>query len=322
MSADNSNERSAQIVTLTLSPALDLATTVDVVAPTHKLRCRTPRFDPGGGGINVARVARLLGATVMTVAPLGGGNGDEVERFLVDEGVPLRRIDVAAPTRQSFSVFEESTGDQYRFVVPGHGLTAEEIHRCVDAVVEEGRAARCVVISGSLPEGTVPDFMMTIASGVAPTPVVIDVSGVALAQALASGARVVKPSANELSTVVGRALVTERDILEAATDVLNNSTVEALVVSIGPGGAFLLERNRPPVRFRAPTVRVVSAVGAGDSMVAGIAVAISEDHDLIEATRRGIAAGTATVLTEGTRLCRSEDIAHLLPMVTVDDVLD
>jgi 6-phosphofructokinase 2 len=299
-----------------------LATTVDVVAPTHKLRCHTPRVDPGGGGINVARVARLLGATVMAVAPLGGGNGDEVERFLLDEGVPIRRIDVVSPTRQSFSVFEESTGDQYRFVVPGLGLTDDEIHRCIDAVIEEGRSARCVVISGSLPEGTVPDFMTTIVSGVAPTPVVIDVSGFALAQALASGAHVVKPSASELSTVVGRDLVTERDILDAASTTLNESSVDALVVSIGPGGAFLLQRTQPPMRFRAPTVRVVSAVGAGDSMVAGIAVAISEGQDLIEATRRGIAAGTATVLTDGTRLCRADDYAHLLSMVTMDGRVD
>lgn len=307
-----------RIVTLTLNPALDVATTVDTVAPTHKLRCAPPRFDPGGGGINVARVARRLGADVVAVAPLGGANGDEVERFMAGEAVPMRRVVVEQPTRQSFSVFEESTGDQYRFVVPGSPLSDGDMGRCIDAVIDEARNAGCVVISGSLPAGASPNFMSVVVAGVAPTPVVIDVSGDALAEALSSGAHVVKPSASELSAVVGKELATERDVLDNAGLVLNDSNAHALVVSIGPGGAFLLERGQPPVRLRAPTVRVASAVGAGDSMVAGISVGVSRGSDLVGATRLGIAAGTATVLTDGTGLCRAEDVDRLLSMVTVD----
>lgn len=318
MGSDGERHEPARLVTLTLSPALDVATTVDQVVPTHKLRCQSPRFDPGGGGINVARVAKRLGVSVCAVAPLGGGIGDEVERFLVEEGVPVRRVDVAATTRQSFSVVEASTRDQYRFVVPALALSTDETRRCIEAVVEEGSSAHCVVISGSLPDGMSPDFMSEIVVGIAPIPVVIDVSGEALGQALTSGAKVVKPSAKELSAVAGRELYTEHEILDAAIAVLRDSTVGALVVSIGPGGAFLLVRDQAPMRFRAPTVRVASTIGAGDSMVAGIAVAMCDQRDLVEATRLGIAAGTATVLTEGTALCTPEDVARLLPMVTVD----
>jgi 6-phosphofructokinase 2 len=47
----------SQILTLTMNPALDIATATETVIPGHKLRCGEPRYDPGGGGINVARAA-------------------------------------------------------------------------------------------------------------------------------------------------------------------------------------------------------------------------------------------------------------------------
>ncbi len=72
----------AQIVTLTMNPALDITTSVDVVRPTEKLRCETPRYDPGGGGINVARIAHVLGGSVSAVFPAGGPTGGLITTLL------------------------------------------------------------------------------------------------------------------------------------------------------------------------------------------------------------------------------------------------
>jgi 6-phosphofructokinase 2 len=310
---------SGRIVTLTLSPALDATTSVEVVRPTHKMRCAAPSHDPGGGGINVARVAVRLGGDVVAVAPLGGATGDQVAILLADEHVVLHRVPTSMPTRQSFTVDERVSGNQFRFVMPAPPLASAVIDQCIEALVAAAGGAGCVVVSGSVPEGTPLDLVSRIVRRVHPVPVVVDTSGPALVAALEADAALVKPSATELSIVVGRPLDTERDVEHAACEVVAGGRARAVLVSIGAGGAFLVERgSERPVRFRAPAVRVVSAVGAGDSMIAGLAVGLCRGDDLHTAVRLGIAAGTATVLTAGTHLCDARDVDDLVDLVSVD----
>ena len=154
--------RRAQIVTLTMNPALDLTTSVDVVRPTDKLRCETTRYDPGGGGINVARVARVLGASASAIFPAGGGTGDVVMSLLNDAGVPFQHVAVNAATRENFTVNETSTGRQYRFVLPGPRLTFTEQTRCLDRLGFSAGSAQFVVASGSLPPGAAPDLYQRV----------------------------------------------------------------------------------------------------------------------------------------------------------------
>lgn len=308
---------SAAVVTLTFSPALDVATSVPVVTPSRKLRCGPPRSEPGGGGVNVARVAQRLGISATAVAPLGGDQGRRVAEELAVEGVAVRPVDSDLPIRQSFSVTEESTGRQFRFVLPPIALASPVADGCVAATCELGKDAGCVVVSGSIDIADVADALRTVVETVSPTPVIIDTSGAALDVALDSGAALVKPSARELSAVVGRPLDTEVDVACAAVETAQERNVGAVLVSIGSGGAVLARRAKPPVRFRAPTVQVRSTVGAGDSLVGGIAASLCRGADLIDAIRVGIASGTATVLTDGTELCDAEVVAELLPLVTV-----
>jgi 6-phosphofructokinase 2 len=310
---------SGRVVTLTFSPALDVATSVDVVTPARKLRCEAPRQEPGGGGLNVARVVQRLGTDAVAVAPLGGDRGRMVAEQLTDEGITVEQIVVDHTIRQSFAVTEESTGHQYRFVLPPVRLDPDAADRCVNATCDLASTASCVVVSGSIDLPDVGEVLSNIVEIVRPIPVLIDTSGDALDAALRSGAALVKPSARELADLVGRSLDTEGDITAAATEVIEQSTVGALLVSIGSGGAVLVRPGLPPVRFRAPTVRVQSTIGAGDSLVAGIATGFANEHGLVDAIRLGIAAGTATVMTEGTELCNPAVVDELLPLVAVDD---
>lgn len=308
----------ATIVTLTFSPALDVSTSVDLVAPARKLRCRPPRHEPGGGGINVARVAHRLDVEAVAVAPLGGERGDLLVDQLATEGVAVERVVVDDPVRESFSVTDDSTGLQYRFVLPPVALAVDDVERCVTTTCDLGSNAGCVVVSGSIDISNVGDALRTIVETVAPTPVIVDTSGEALDASFHSGAALVKPSARELADLVGRPLDTEDDITAAAQEVVERSNVGALLVSIGAGGAVLACPGRDPRRFRAPTVRVRSTIGAGDSLVAGIATGLARGDELGAAIRLGIAAGTATVMSDGTGLCDPSIVRSLLPLV-VDD---
>ena len=126
--------RLAAIATLTLNPALDLTTATDRVRHTHKVRCGEPRFDPGGGGINVARVVKILGGDPVAVYPAGGAIGEMLAQSLEDIGLAQLVIPIAGSTRESFTVNGTSTGKQFRFILPGPPVSVAEQQVCLAAL--------------------------------------------------------------------------------------------------------------------------------------------------------------------------------------------
>ncbi len=306
------------IITLTLNPAVDVSSSVESVAPTQKLRCATPRFEPGGGGVNVARVCHRRGLTVTCVVTSGGTTGQRLHQLLDAEGLATVAVPVAEETRQSVAVYETSTGHEYRFVFPGPLLSSPELDRCIADVIALAPGASCLVVSGSPPGNGDGGLVRRLAASLPDTKIIVDTSGEALRDALDAGCYLAKPSARELAGLVGRKLTTEFDIAEAAETVMQASKVKHLVVSLGPGGAVALSDDGGRWRLRAPAVDVQSATGAGDSMVAGFAIGIHQGLSFPDTLRLGVAFGTAAVLTSGSRLCESDDVDRLLPMVTTD----
>src|SRR3989344_325449 len=159
------------LITLTLNPALDLATTTDHVAPTHKLRCGPVQRFAGGGGINVARVLHRLGADVCAWALVGGAAGTQVRQLLAAEGVPTLLQPISGDTRENFSVVETTTSQEFRFVLPGPTLQPAEWQACLDALATHTPPPRWLIASGSLPPGTPDDFYAQ------PTPAVSGLRG-------------------------------------------------------------------------------------------------------------------------------------------------
>jgi 6-phosphofructokinase 2 len=304
-----------QIVTLTMNPALDITTSVDVVRPTDKMRCQTTRYDPGGGGINVARVANVLGASVSAVFTAGGPAGALVASLVADEGVPCQQVDIAAPTRESFTVNENSSGKQYRFVLPGPRLSAAEQSRCLRRLRAQAESADLVVASGSLPPGVPPDYYQRVADICqdADSRLVLDTSGGGL-QHIASGVHLLKASVRELGERVGRLLATESEQLAAARSLVENGCAQVVLVSLGSRGALLATRHVSQ-RFSAISVRGGgSGVGAGDAMVGAITTGLSRGWPLVKSVRLGIAAGAAMSMTPGTEVCSRADIEKLFAL--------
>jgi 6-phosphofructokinase 2 len=305
-------------VTLTLNPALDVSSSVEAMAHTHKLRCTEPIIEPGGGGINVARVCQQRGVPITCVVAAGGPNGLRLTELLSDQGLSVRPISLAAETRQNLAVHEDSTGEQYRFVFPGPALSGSELGQCLEQVALAAESATCVVISGSPPANGDGGIVARIVEATPHAKVIVDTVGSALRDALQSGCYLAKPSARELASLVGRELPTEADIASAAEALMATSNLEHLVVSLGAGGVFAVSTDGTRHRVRAPAVDVRSAIGAGDAMVAGLAIGTHEGLPFRECLMLGIAFGTAAVLTPGSQLCEPGDVERLLPMVMCD----
>ena len=303
------------IVTLTMNPALDITTRVHQIRPTDKLRCQGARHDPGGGGINVARIAHVLGAKVAAVFPAGGPTGQVVVDLLAEEHVPSHRVNIAGRTRESFTVDEEVSGQQYRFVLPGPRMTFAERARCIDELRRVAASARYVVVSGSLPPGVPDDFYRRVAEvcGDLGARLILDASGSALQQ-ITAGVFLLKPSIRELRECVGAELTTEAEQVAAAQEMIQRGYAEVIVVSVGDRGALLVTSGQAQ-RIPAIRVRSGSGVGAGDAMVAAITVGLARGWTLSKSVRLGVAAGAAMMMTPGTAVCRRSDVERFFELV-------
>ena len=299
------------IASLSLNPALDLATSTAKVVHTHKLRCAAPRLDPGGGGINVARVIQRLGGEAVALFTAGGHTGATLLELVRALGILHQPIPIAGVTRESLTVEESGSGVQYRFVMPGPAVTPPEQARCLEALSQLRPRPSCLVATGSLPPGVSSDFYATMAARARELGIrtILDTSGRAL-QASYAGLYLIKPSLSELESMLGARLPRAADRLAAAREILARGFCEIVVLSMGGEGALWATASEheflPPI-----PVKPRSAVGAGDSMVAAIALALSREMPLPQAVRFGMAAGAAAVMTPGTELCRREDVERL-----------
>jgi len=310
---------SPQVVTLTVNPAIDIAASVDRVVPLHKLRCTSVRRDPGGGGINVARVVRRLGADVLAIYPAGGSLGQLLRRLLDGEDVRSAVVDVSHETREDFTVTEAHFGQHYRFALPGAPLTENEWGACLDTLSAMTGAPGFVVGSGSLPPGVPEDFYARLADVAASKTarMVLDTGGRPLAAALQHGVYLVKPNMRELQELVQRELCNAADWLKAARSLIERGSAEVVALTLGHQGALLVTADTA-VRARAPDVRPVSAVGAGDSFLGAMVWGLASGADVVQAFRYGVAAGSAAVLNSGTELSRPEDVGRLYDEVQME----
>jgi 6-phosphofructokinase 2 len=311
----------AEIITLTPNPAIDISTSVDRIVPMRKLRCAPQRRDPGGGGVNVARVVKRFGGDVEAILPVGGFTGQLLRRLINDEEIPHRVIEVEAETREDFSVSELSTAQQYRFVLPGLPLCEAEWRECLKALAGTEPRPKFVVGSGSLPPGVPNDFYAQAAAIARKlgAKFIIDTSGAPLAIAMEHGVYMIKPNLREMRDLVGVELLNQNDWIIAARAYINAGKVEVVALSLGHLGALLVTRDQA-LRSQALPIKPVSAVGAGDSFLGAMIFSLAKGKSLTDAFRLGMAAGSSALINEGTELCRPADAYRLYATATIESV--
>jgi 6-phosphofructokinase 2 len=300
------------VLTLTLNPSLDVTTSVDEVRHRDKLRCTSPKTDPGGGGINVARVITRLGGATKAIVTAGGPNGRTLEELLAEEGIAAEAVHISGLTRQSLTVFERSTHEQYRFVMPGPDLDAKAWQQCLDQVAGALAEVDYLVASGSLPLGVPTDAYARIARIARERGVrmILDTSGEALAAAMEEPVYLIKPNVRELRALVGDKSLDENGLVSFAKELVSAGKCEIVALTLGERGAVLVARDQV-VSIAPPPIEVQSAVGAGDSFVGALTLALVQGNDLGQTLRYGVAAGTAALLTHGTELCWRKDVDRL-----------
>lgn len=300
------------IATVTMNPTVDLSYEVNKVIPTRKIRGVSERIDPGGGGINVARVFTRLGGRATCYYVSGGASGTTLDGLLGALPFSCFPMRIAGNSRIGVNIFELETDLEYRFLPPGPEVTEHEWAAALHKLEEI--EADYIVASGSLPRGMPADFYARITrladrKGIR---MVLDTSGAPLREGLA-GAPVhfVKPNLREFQELVGRELAGKDQVIEAAREYVTSGRTEMIVVTMDVEGAVLVTKDDESF-LPAMKVPAKSAIGAGDSFIAGMLYRLAEGDTAREAFRYGMAAGSAAMLTVGTELAQPADIERLL----------
>lgn len=306
----------ADILTITLNPTVDFSTSAKRVRAGHKVRCDAPMRDPGGGGVNVARAIRLLGGEARAFAAVGGHMGRILLGLLEQEGVQVHPFEVEGETRESMAVIERQSCKQYRFVMPGPRWDATQVDAALAQVCTVIPKDGYVVLSGSNPPGVPDDFPARLRREMADSGarLIVDTSTKALrllANTPTDPPYLLRMDRSEAEELAGSPLETVAELAEFATILVARGVAQVIVMALGPKGSVLVTGDQS-WHAAAAEVPVRSKVGAGDSFVGALTLALARGEPPQSALQKGTAAASAAVMTDATRLCLRSDVEGLV----------
>jgi 1-phosphofructokinase len=292
------------VVTVTPNPSLDRTMEVDALDRGEVLRARAVHLDPGGKGVNVSRALVANGHPSRAVVPLGGFEGEQLALLLRGLGIEVAPVRIADSIRSNVTVVEPD-GAVTKLNAPGPSLSDAELAALLDRTVAASGGAGWVAGCGALPPGAPNGLYGRLVSAVrrAGVRVAVDTSGAALEQVLAAGPDLLKPNEAELAEVVGTKLKTLGDVVVAA-DKLRTHGVRAVLASLGPNGAILVN-DAGAIHGEDGVVVPRSTVGAGDALLAGF---LAAGGDGPKAVAEGVAWGAAACVLPGTAMPGPADL--------------
>lgn len=301
-----------------LNPSFDKTVEVDALTLGEVNRIRSVRVDMGGKGVNVAVVARRLGLDALCIGCMGEQGAQHFTRLMDEEGLPHRFLTVPGAVRTNLKVVSRDGKGVTELNEPGAPLSGKAMEDFFALAKEEAARSEYVVLTGSLPPGCPDNTYGELIRAMGGTRCILDAGGPVLRLGAEAGPFLLKPNLAELEQALGAQLRTLRAIRDAALIFLRKGASH-VVVSMGAMGAMYVSEART---LYAPALRVEarSTVGAGDAMVGGMLLGLQKSGDMAQAFRYGIAAGAASVMTEGTQLIHPEDFERLVSQVKVQEV--
>ena len=304
------------IYTVTLNPALDKTVEIPSLTIDAVNRITTMRTDPGGKGINVSKVISKLGGKSIASGILGGDTVRAILSALKEMELETCFHFVNGETRTNMKVIDPVSRTNTDINEPGVTVSEEILSGLLKELLEIVREDDIVVISGSMPKGSPKEtyFTWTKAFNAKGAKVLLDADGELLKAGLKASPYLIKPNNHELSAFVGRTLETPEELAVTAREIMKEYGIAKVVVSMGGDGALYVTKDES-IYAEGLKVPVGSTVGAGDSVVAALAVAEESGMSLEETVRLSTATGAANVMCSGTQAAEFEVIKDLIPKV-------
>lgn len=287
------------IYTLTPNPSIDRTLTVPEVRFNSVLRSEIVRLDWGGKGFNVSRSLQTFGIESLAMAWVGGGSGKMLADGLQSLGIQTDFVWVDKDTRTNTMIIEASGDWHIKVNEPGPPISQNDIYQLTQKIESYAKKGDIWILSGSLPPDVPENFYADLIEllKLRGAQALLDTNGAALRLGSQAGPYLVKPNAAEASQIVGFEIKDKEDAKRAALPFLRMG-IEVFGLTMGAAG-LLLATQREMIFASPPKVHVRNAAGSGDSLLAGMIYAYMQGMDLLETARWGVAAGTASVETEG-----------------------
>lgn len=306
------------IYTVTLNPALDKTVEIPSLTVDAVNRITTMRTDPGGKGINVSKVISKLGGKSTATGILGGETGRTILSALENMQLTTCFHFVEGETRTNLKIIDPIQHTNTDINEPGVTVSEQILTELLHELLEKLTENDIVVISGSMPKGSPQDtyFTWTKACREKGAKVILDADGDLLKAGLHASPYLIKPNNHELSALVGRTLSTPEELAQTAKKMMADYGISKIVVSMGGDGALYVTETEI-LYAEGLKVPVGSTVGAGDSVVAALAVAEEAGMNLEDTVRLSTATGAANVMCSGTQAAEYSVIEPLLPKVII-----
>jgi len=303
------------ITTVCMNPAFDKTATVPSLLPGQTNILSDIRYDAGGKGVNVAGTLALLGVDVSCVGCLGAEDATTFLRLLAEQkqNLQLYYIELPGKTRTNLKLFDRETSTITEFNEPGFTISSPQLKAFFSLLQEKAKSSRFGVLSGSLPRDCPASAYQTCMRKLPHVEWVLDATGEAFLLGLPEKPLLVKPNLQELEALAQQKLPTLEAIHGAAVSLIR-AGARNVIVSMGKEGALFTD-GQITLFSPALAVETKSTVGAGDAMIGGFLMGISNGSDIRESFRYGVAAAAASVLPEGTQPLSADDFHALVPKV-------
>lgn len=305
------------IITVTLNPAIDRIVTVrDFRYGGLNRVVRSERFS-GGKGNNVALIVHRLGFPCTATGFLSGHPGRELEKDLADEGLCCVFVYTPGETRTNTKIIDENTRVCTELNESGPQVSISDIERLEQILSQITKEGDTVVFSGSVPYGLPEDIYARLIRIVrrAGARTILDADGPFLREGIRANPDAIKPNIDELSRLVGRTVMTPEEIVAAVRE-LRPDEERKVLVSMGSGGSMFFSGDEIRI-MDAPSVPVVSTVGAGDAMTAALAIGLSEGRNDEEIFENAGAFSAVTVMSEHFERMDTETISEARKMIRI-----
>jgi 1-phosphofructokinase family hexose kinase len=286
------------ILTLTINPAVDRTVTVDKLVFEDRAYILGRAEAAGGRGVNASQVIHAFGGKTLALLTSGGPAGKHMEESLAGMGFPFEAVHVGLESRINLTISDKQ-GLTVKLNEVGSPLAAAEIRSIRDLTEALLDKASWLMICGSMQPGVPPHFYCELiqlaqARGVK---TLLDTDGEALQHALEAKPSVITPNQQEAERLLGRALLTRTQLLEALARI-HAMGPESVILSLGSRGAM---GASPEGVFEAlpPRIESLCPIGAGDALAAAFAWSMDKGKSFAESLRWGVAAGTATAALPG-----------------------
>lgn len=307
------------ISTICMNPSFDKTVDVDSLKTGQVNRIRNVRMDLGGKGINVAVVAGRLGLEVQCIGIMGKDGGAELKDLMDREHLRHYFLEIPGHVRTNTKIYCRDGQGVTELNEPGTNVSEQNLKDFLTLAREKTADSDIVVMTGSLPPGCPEGTYCELMKALEGKKCILDTEGKELEKGT-KGAHpfLIKPNLREMEATLGIELRTMRAIRDAALLFIKLG-VEHAVVSMGEMGAMYVSAEKT---LFAPALRVEtkSTVGAGDAMIGGMLLGYENEKNMAKAFRYGIAAGAASVMTEGTQLIVKSDFDRLLDQVKIQEV--